>query len=56
MLRLTALGYTGAEIAEQLHLSRRTVESHRATIHRKLGMASRAELVRYALGRQLIRT
>lgn len=56
VLRLTALGYTGAEIAEQLHLSRRTVESHRATIHRKLGLASRAELVRYALGRQLIRT
>jgi two-component system response regulator NreC len=55
VLRLTALGYTGAEIATKLHLSRRTVESHRATIHRKLGLASRAELVRYALGRQLIR-
>ncbi len=55
VLRLTALGYTGAEIAAKLHLSRRTVESHRATIHRKLGIASRAELVRYALGRQLIR-
>ncbi len=55
VLRLTALGYTGAEIAAKLHLSRRTVESHRATIHRKLGIVSRAELVRYALGRQLIR-
>jgi two-component system response regulator NreC len=55
VLRLTALGYTGAEIAAKLHLSRRTVESHRATIHRKLGIGSRAELVRYALGRQLIR-
>ncbi len=55
VLRLTALGYTGAEIAAKLHLSRRTVESHRATIHRKLGLASRAELVRYALGRRLIR-
>ena len=54
VLRLTALGYTGSEIADQLHLSRRTVESHRATIHRKLGLASRAELVRYALGRQLV--
>ncbi|MGO9753327.1 MAG: response regulator [Solirubrobacteraceae bacterium] len=55
VLRLTALGYTGSEIAAKLHLSRRTVESHRATIHRKLGLASRAELVRYALGRQLIK-
>lgn len=56
VLRLTALGYTGSEIAQQLHLSRRTVESHRATIHRKLGLATRAQLVRYALGRQLIAT
>ncbi len=55
VLRLTALGYTGSEIAAKLHLSRRTVESHRATIHRKLGLATRAELVRYALGRQLIK-
>jgi two-component system response regulator NreC len=55
VLRLTALGYTGSEIASKLHLSRRTVESHRATIHRKLGLASRAELVRYALGRKLIK-
>jgi two-component system, NarL family, response regulator NreC len=55
VLRLTALGYTGAEIAAKLHLSRRTVESHRATIHRKLGLVSRAELVRYALARQLIK-
>ena len=54
VLRLTALGFTGAEIAEELHLSRRTVESHRARIHRKLGLDTRAELVRYALRRQLI--
>jgi two-component system response regulator NreC len=54
VLRLTALGFTGAEIAEQLGLSRRTVESHRATIHRKLGMASRAELVGYALRHRLL--
>jgi two-component system, NarL family, response regulator NreC len=54
VLRLTALGFTGAEIARQLHLSRRTVESHRATIHRKLALATRAELVGYALGRRLL--
>jgi two-component system, NarL family, response regulator NreC len=54
VLRLTALGFTGAEIARQLQLSRRTVESHRATIHRKLGLATRAELVGYALGQRLL--
>jgi two-component system response regulator NreC len=54
VLRLIALGYTSAEIAAQLHLSRRTVETHRAHIHRKLGLATRAELVRYALDRRLI--
>jgi two-component system response regulator NreC len=54
VLRLTALGHTSAEIARRLHLSRRTVETHRARIHRKLGLATRAELVRYALRRGLL--
>jgi two-component system response regulator NreC len=54
ILRLIALGHTSAEIAERLHLSRRTVETHRSHIHRKLGLATRAELVRYALSRHLI--
>jgi DNA-binding NarL/FixJ family response regulator len=54
VLRLIALGHTSAEIAGKLHLSRRTVESHRASIHRKLGLSTRAELVRFALGRHLI--
>jgi two-component system, NarL family, response regulator NreC len=53
VLRLIALGHTSAEIADQLHLSRRTVETHRARIHRKLGLTARAELVRYALRRGL---
>jgi len=56
VLQLTALGFTGTEVARQLRLSRRTVESHRATIHRKLGSASRAELVGYALRRGLVKT
>ena len=38
----------------ELDLSRRTVEIHRAHIHRKLAMRTRAELVRYALDRHLI--
>jgi two-component system response regulator NreC len=54
VLRLIALGYTNAEIAEQLFRSMRTVETHRAHIQQKLGLSSRAELVRYALERGLI--
>jgi two-component system response regulator NreC len=54
ILRLIALGHTSAEIASKLHLSRRTVETHRSHIHRKLRMRTRAELVRYALDRHLI--
>ncbi len=56
ILRLIALGFTSAEIADQLHLSRRTVETHRARIHQKLGTTTRAELVRYALGHHLVGT
>lgn len=54
VLRLIALGYTNTEIAQKLHLSPRTVETHRANIHRKLGLPSRANLVRYALRRGLV--
>jgi two-component system, NarL family, response regulator NreC len=49
VLRLIALGHTNAEIAQELYLSVRTVESHRAHIQQKLGRSTRAELVRYAL-------
>ena len=48
VLRLLALGYTNAEIADQLFLSVRTVESHRSQIAHKTGRVSRFELVRYA--------
>jgi two-component system, NarL family, response regulator NreC len=54
VLRLIALGHTNAEIAEQLFLSTRTVETHRAHIQRKLDRNTRAELVRYALEHNLI--
>ncbi len=49
LLRLLALGYTNAEIADTLFLSVRTVEAHRSQIERKTGRRSRAELVEYAL-------
>jgi two-component system, NarL family, response regulator NreC len=54
VLRLIALGHTNAEIAGQLYLSVRTVESHRAHIQQKLRLSTRAELVRYALDRGLL--
>jgi two-component system response regulator NreC len=54
ILRLVALGYTSSEIASQLHLSRRTIETHRASIHRKLRLSTRAELVHFALRRNLV--
>lgn len=56
VLRKIALGFTNAEIAEQLFLSVRTVESHRAHIQRKLGLTTRSELVRYALDHGLVET
>jgi two-component system response regulator NreC len=54
ILKLIALGHTNAEIADQLFLSIRTVESHRANIQDKLDLGSRAELVRYALDHGII--
>ena len=54
VLRLIALGHTNTEIAQQLYLSVRTVETHRAHIQQKLRVSSRAELVRYALQRRLV--
>ena len=56
VLRMIALGHTNAEIAEQLYLSVRTVETHRAHIQQKLRLASRSELVRYALEHGLVTT
>ena len=54
VLRLLALGHTNQEIAEQLYLSVRTAESHRAHIMQKLRLSTRAELVRYALSHGLL--
>jgi two-component system response regulator NreC len=54
VLRQMALGHTNREIAEQLSLSVRTVETHRAHVQQKLGLDSRSELTRYALENGLI--
>ncbi len=49
VLRLIALGYINKEIAARLNLSIKTVEVHKANGMRKMGMKSRADIVRYAL-------
>jgi DNA-binding NarL/FixJ family response regulator len=54
VLRLIALGHTSVEIARKLGLSPRTIETHRARIHRKLRLDTRAELVHYALRHKLL--
>jgi two-component system response regulator NreC len=54
VLRLIALGHTSVETAQKLGLSPRTIETHRARIHRKLGLDTRAELMRYALQHELL--
>lgn len=54
VLKLLAIGYTNAEIAERLHLSRRTIETHRSALQSKTGRSTRAELVRYAAEHDLL--
>jgi two-component system response regulator NreC len=54
ILRQVALGHTNAEIGEQLYMSGRTVETHRGQIQHKLGLNTRAELVRYVLDHGLL--
>lgn len=54
VLRLLALGHTNQEIARALFISVRTAETHRAHIMQKLGLGTRAELVRYALANGLL--
>lgn len=52
---LLAYGHTNAEIAQKLSISERTVETHRTHLMGKLGLRSRAELVRFAIDNGLLR-
>ncbi len=54
VLQLLALGYTNQQIAEQLVVGVRTVETYRKRIMDKLNLRTRSELVRYALAHHLI--
>jgi DNA-binding NarL/FixJ family response regulator len=54
VLKLIAEGHTSDEIADELCISRKTVDHHRAKILDKLGMRNGAELTRYAIRRGLV--
>jgi DNA-binding NarL/FixJ family response regulator len=49
VLRLIAVGYSNKEVAAQLKISVKTVEVHKANAMRKLGLAGRVDIVRYAV-------
>jgi DNA-binding NarL/FixJ family response regulator len=53
VLRLLVEGKSQTDIAEQLHLSVKTVSTHKTRLQEKLGLKSTAELVRYALENRL---
>jgi len=55
ILSLIAHGYTTFEIATKLHISQKTVETHRAHIIEKLDLHTRADLVRFALDHGLLK-
>jgi DNA-binding NarL/FixJ family response regulator len=54
VVKLIAEAHTNKQIAQALHVSEKTVESHRANVLSKLGMRDRVELVRYAIRRGLV--
>ena len=54
VVKLIAEGMTSEEIAEQLFISKKTVDRHRANVLEKLGMRNRVELTRYAIRRGLV--
>ncbi|MCL5075837.1 MAG: response regulator transcription factor [Chloroflexi bacterium] len=55
VLRFLAHGYTNQQVADRLFLSLKTVETYKARLMRKLGLRSRADLVRYAMQQGLLR-
>lgn len=49
VLRLLVQGHTNQQIADRIHVSVKTVETYRARLAQKLGLSTRADLIRYAL-------
>jgi DNA-binding NarL/FixJ family response regulator len=54
ILQLIAQGYSNKEIAEQLFLSVKTIETHRRSIYRKLGLKNRVQATSYAIHHGLV--
>jgi two-component system response regulator NreC len=54
VLQLAAEGLTSAAIGERLAIGKRTVETHRANLQRKLGVSTHADLVRFAVKKGLV--
>ncbi|MCR4336404.1 MAG: LuxR C-terminal-related transcriptional regulator, partial [Candidatus Omnitrophica bacterium] len=54
ILKLVAQGLSNKNIASKLKLSIRTVEAHRSNLTHKLGIKNTANLVKYAISKQLI--
>ena len=54
VLELAAEGHTNSDIAEKLYISRRTVEAHRASFMKKLGLRNQTDLILYALRHNII--
>jgi two-component system response regulator NreC len=54
VLKLIVQGYTNKQVADELSISIRTVEGHRANLTEKLGIRSRVDLLRYARDHQII--
>jgi DNA-binding NarL/FixJ family response regulator len=54
VLRLIARGYTYKEVARRISVSPRTVETHVASVLRKLQLSNRNELTQWATDRRLI--
>jgi DNA-binding NarL/FixJ family response regulator len=54
ILKLIYEGHTSKQIAEKLYISKRTVESHRANILHKTNSRNTAELIRFAIGNNIL--
>jgi len=54
VLRLVSQGLTDAQVAEQLVISRRTVNWHVTSIYSKIGVSSRSAATRYAIEHHLV--
>jgi DNA-binding NarL/FixJ family response regulator len=54
VIQLVAAGKSNVDIAQQLGISPRTVETHRSNVMRKLGLKTHADLLRYAIQQQMI--